>query len=46
MQIAAMEQRGISRHSIADALNLAGVPTPPGHEHWDTADVKEVGRQT
>ncbi len=46
MQIAAMEQRGISRHSIADALNLAGVPTPPGHEHWDTADVKEVRRQS
>jgi peptidoglycan hydrolase-like protein with peptidoglycan-binding domain len=39
-QIAAMHERGISLRAITDALNLAGIATPPGHTRWQTADVK------
>jgi DNA invertase Pin-like site-specific DNA recombinase len=39
-QIAAMLQRGISMRAIADALNLADIPGPPGRARWRTADVR------
>jgi hypothetical protein len=40
---------GISLRAIADALNLAGIPGPPGHSRWQAADVRfaaEGRRQT
>jgi peptidoglycan hydrolase-like protein with peptidoglycan-binding domain len=40
LQIAAMHRRGISLRAITDALNLAGIATPPGQTRWHTADVK------
>lgn len=39
-QIAAMHERGLSLRAIANALNLAGLPTPPGQPRWQTTDVK------
>jgi DNA invertase Pin-like site-specific DNA recombinase len=39
-EIAAMHERGLSFCAIADALNLVGIPGPPGHGRWETADVK------
>ena len=39
-EIASMHERGLSFRAIADALNLVGVPAPPHHGHWETADVK------
>lgn len=39
-QIAAMLDRGISMRAVADALNLARIPGPPGHSRWHTADVR------
>ena len=39
-QIAAMHESGLSLRAIANALNLAGLPTPPGQPRWQTTDVK------
>ena len=39
-EIAAMHEHGLSFRAIADALNLVGIPGPPGHGRWETADVK------
>ena len=35
-----MHEHGLSFRAIADALNLVGIPGPPGHGRWETADVK------
>jgi hypothetical protein len=48
-QISSMLDDGISLRAIADALNLAGIPGPPGHSRWQAADVRfaaEGRRQT
>jgi DNA invertase Pin-like site-specific DNA recombinase len=39
-QIATMLERGISMRAVADALNLAGIPGPPGRSRWQATDVR------
>jgi DNA invertase Pin-like site-specific DNA recombinase len=39
-QIAVMHEGGLSLRAIADALNLVGIPGPPGHVFWQTTQVK------
>jgi DNA invertase Pin-like site-specific DNA recombinase len=45
LQIAAMLQRGLSMRAIADALNLAAIPGPPGRTRWRPADVKAAAEE-
>jgi DNA invertase Pin-like site-specific DNA recombinase len=45
LQIAAMLQRGISMRAIADALNLVGIPGPPGRARWQPADVRAAAEE-
>lgn len=44
-RIAALEDLGVPAASIADALNLAGVPAPNGHDGWRPADVAAASRR-
>ena len=44
-RIAALEDLGVPAASIADALNLAGVPAPNGHDGWRPADVVAATRR-
>jgi peptidoglycan hydrolase-like protein with peptidoglycan-binding domain len=41
-RLTAMRQRGIPLGAIADALNVARIPTATGHHHWRLADVRAV----
>jgi peptidoglycan hydrolase-like protein with peptidoglycan-binding domain len=43
--IAALEHRGIPTETIADALNLAGVPAPGIRGHWEPSDVAAASRR-
>jgi hypothetical protein len=43
--IAALEDRGIPTATIADALNLAGVPAPGTRGHWEPSDVVAASRR-
>jgi len=43
--IAALEGRGIPTATIADALNLAGVPAPGATRHWEPSDVEAASRR-
>jgi DNA invertase Pin-like site-specific DNA recombinase len=45
LQIAAMLQRGMSMRAIADALNLVGIPGPPGRARWQPADVRAAAEE-
>jgi DNA invertase Pin-like site-specific DNA recombinase/peptidoglycan hydrolase-like protein with peptidoglycan-binding domain len=45
-EIAAMHERGLSFRAIAEALNLVGIPGPPRHGRWETADVKAATEET
>jgi peptidoglycan hydrolase-like protein with peptidoglycan-binding domain len=43
--IAALEHRGVPTETIADALNLAGVPAPSTRGHWEPSDVEAASRR-
>jgi hypothetical protein len=43
--IAALQDRGVPTATIADALNLAGVPAPGTHAHWEPSDVAAASRR-
>jgi hypothetical protein len=40
--IGALRERGIPDRAIADALGIAGVPAPPGHDRWRPAAVRTL----
>jgi hypothetical protein len=40
--IDALRERGIPDRAIADALDIAGVPAPPGHDRWRPAAVRTL----
>jgi hypothetical protein len=44
-RIAALQGRGLPAVAIADALNLAGVPAPNGHNGWRPDDVAAASRR-
>jgi hypothetical protein len=44
-RIAALKGRGIPDTTIADVLNLAGVPAPGSRRQWDPADVDAASRR-
>jgi peptidoglycan hydrolase-like protein with peptidoglycan-binding domain len=41
-RLTALRERGIPLGAIADALNVARIPTATGHHHWRLADVRAV----
>jgi len=43
--IAELEHRGVPTATIADALNLAGVPAPGVRGHWEPSDVAAASRR-
>jgi len=43
--IAELEDRGVPTATIADALNLAGVPAPGTRAHWEPSDVAAASRR-
>jgi Putative peptidoglycan binding domain/Resolvase, N terminal domain len=45
VQIAAMLQQGLSMRAVADALNVVGIPGPPGRTRWQPADVKTAAEE-